>query len=115
MIKAISTEAPEVFHRDPDGSTVFRWDVNTAVDTEGTPVYEAKEARIYNTPTLENVETGAVEAYTSLSEQAALLHDNNESMLTKGVPTVAYETFLTERTKIKAAVKAYFDGLKVTK
>lgn len=112
MAKTISTQLPEQFRRDPDGSTVFRWDIKETLNDDGEQQYEANEARIYTTPTLENVETGAVESYCSLSEQAKLLHDNNESMIANGVPTAAYESFLGERKKIRDAVKAYFDKTK---
>lgn len=113
MTKSISKDTPEIFRRDKDGSTVFRWDIKQVVNDDGETQYEANEARIYVTPTLENVETGAIEAHCSLSSQAALLHDNNESMLAKGIPTIEYEAFLAERTKIKTAVKTYFDSVKV--
>jgi hypothetical protein len=106
MVKSLSTEAPEIFRRDPDGSTVFRWDVKQTEDG-----YEANECRIHTTPTQENIERGAIEAYCSLSDQAALLHDNNKSLQITGRQTAEYATFLSETKRIKTAVQDYFDSI----
>jgi len=110
MIKAISTKTPEVFHRDPDGSTVFRWDIEQTTNDEGEPQYECYECRIYTTPSQENIERGAIEAYCSLSDQAVLLHDNNKSLAITGRYTTEYADFLVETKKIKQAVQDYFDS-----
>ena len=110
MIKSISTELPEQFHRDPDGSTVFRWDIQQ-IETEDGPMYESSECRIYTTPTRENIERGAIETYCSLSDQAALLHNNNKSLQITGQQTTEYTTFLAETKRIKGAVQDYFESI----
>jgi len=110
MIKSISTEVPEMFRRDSDGSTVFRWNIQQTINDKGNTQYEANECRIYTTPTQENIERGAIEAYCSLSDQAALLHDNNKSLQVSGRQTAEYAAFLSETKKIKSAVQDYFDS-----
>ena len=110
MIKSISTEVPEQFRRDPDGSTVFRWDIQQTVNEEGEPQYECYECRIYTTPTQESIERGAIETYRSLSDQAGLLHDNNKSIANNKSQTVEYAAFLVETKRIKQAVQDYFDS-----
>jgi hypothetical protein len=111
MIKSISTEVPEIFRRDSDGSTVFRWDIQQIINDEGNTQYEANECRICTTPTQENIERGAIEAYCSLSTQAVLLHDNNKSIANNKCQTVKYAAFLAETKKIKQAVQDYFDSM----
>jgi len=109
MIKAISTTQPEQFHRDPDGSTVFRWDIEQ-IETNDGPMWQCNECRIYTTPTQANIERGAIEAYCSLSDQAVLLHNNNKSIAINKVQTPEYAVFLAETKKIKTAIQDYFDS-----
>jgi hypothetical protein len=105
MEKAISTTQPEQFKRDPDGSTVFSWDIE---QIEG-PMWQCNECRLYTTPTQANIERGAIESHLSVSDQALLLHDNNKSILATGKQTPEYAEFLTEVKKIKRAVRDYFN------
>ena len=107
MEKAIFTQEPEKFKRDPDGSTVFRWDIApTKIDE--VDHFESKECRIYGTPTQENIEKGALEAQYPQVDQNNLVHDNLKSMIDIGQPTTEYVGFLTERQRIKALVAEYF-------
>ena len=110
MIKAISTETPEIFHRDPDGSTVFRWDIQQTLNDEGETQYECYECRIYTTPTQANIERGAIEAYCSVSDQTVLLHGNNKSLAETKQQTPEYVVFLAETKHIKQVVQDYFDS-----
>ncbi len=109
MEKAISTTQPEQFKRDPDGSTVFRWDIEQ-IETDDGPMWQCNECRIYTTPTQANIERGAIEAYCSLSAQAVLLHNNNKSIAINKVQTPEYAVFLAETKKIKASIQDYFDS-----
>ena len=111
MNKAMYTQEPQQFHRDPDGSTVFRWDIEQ-VTTEDGDMWQCNECRIYTTPIQANIEQGAIQAYSALIDQATLLHDNNKSVAATGEQSAEYLGLLSEISHIRSVVQNYFDSLK---
>lgn len=100
---------PQQLKRDPDGSSIFCWDIEKKTSEEGGDIWECYEVRMYVTPTIKSVKEAAITSMWPHNIEFKMINDYNESVISGNGVTDEYQEFLAERKRIKEIVDVFFE------